>query len=72
MTLRRYERYKDSGVEWLGPVPAHWEVLPLKRDIKFLTSGARGWAENYTDEGDLFIRIGNLTRDSTRDRKSVV
>ena len=23
---------KDSGVEWLGEVPAHWEVLPLKRD----------------------------------------
>jgi type I restriction enzyme, S subunit len=66
MTLRRYQRYKDSGVEWLGPVPAHWEVLPLKRDIEFLTSGARGWAENYTDEGDLFIRIGNLTRDSIR------
>jgi type I restriction enzyme S subunit len=22
---------KDSGVEWLGEIPAHWEVLPLKR-----------------------------------------
>ena len=57
---------KDSGVEWLGEVPAHWQVMPIKRDIEFVTSGARGWAENYTDEGDLFIRIGNLTRDSIR------
>ena len=24
---------KDSGVEWLGQVPAHWEVLPLRRII---------------------------------------
>ena len=24
-------RLKPSGVEWLGDVPAHWEVLPLKR-----------------------------------------
>lgn len=24
--LPRYERYKDSGVEWLGEVPEHWEV----------------------------------------------
>lgn len=22
----KYERYKDSGVEWLGEVPAHWET----------------------------------------------
>ncbi len=26
-----YAEYKDSGVEWLGKVPAHWEVKPLKR-----------------------------------------
>lgn len=57
---------KDSGVEWLGKVPEHWEVMPLKRDIEFVTSGARGWAENYADDGDLFLRIGNLTRDGIR------
>ena len=26
----RYPAYRDSGVEWLGPVPAHWEVERLK------------------------------------------
>lgn len=55
---------KDSGVEWLGEVPEHWDLMPLKRDLRFLTSGSRGWAEYYSDEGALFIRIGNLTRDS--------
>ncbi|GAA3707951.1 hypothetical protein GCM10022421_13580 [Oceanisphaera sediminis] len=25
-----YPEYKDSGVEWLGEIPAHWEELPLK------------------------------------------
>lgn len=34
---------KDSGVEWLGEVPAHWHVLPLKRvwsvtDCKHITA----------------------------------
>lgn len=29
---------KDSGVEWLGEVPAHWEVKPLK----FLISDKKG------------------------------
>ncbi len=26
--LKPYPAYKDSGVEWLGQVPEHWEVLP--------------------------------------------
>lgn len=57
---------KPSGIDWLGDVPEHWEVFPLKRELVFLTSGSRGWAGNYADEGDLFLRIGNLTRDSLR------
>lgn len=28
--MKRYDSYKDSGVEWIGEVPSHWEVLPLK------------------------------------------
>jgi type I restriction enzyme S subunit len=66
MSLPKYPHYKPSGVQWLGEVPAHWDVLPLKRDLQFVTSGSRGWADNYADDGDLFIRIGNLTRDSIR------
>ena len=27
---RPYPQYKDSGVEWLGEIPAHWEVRRLK------------------------------------------
>ena len=30
MSFPRYPSYKDSGVEWLGKVPEHWEVKPLK------------------------------------------
>jgi type I restriction enzyme S subunit len=30
MSFPRYPKYKDSGVEWLGQVPEHWEVLRLK------------------------------------------
>lgn len=25
----RYTEYKDSGIEWLGEVPAHWSMRPL-------------------------------------------
>ncbi len=29
--LRPYPTMKDSGVPWLGEVPAHWDIKPLKR-----------------------------------------
>lgn len=57
-------KMKDSGIEWLGKIPEHWEVVNLKREIEYITSGSRGWASHYSDEGKIFIRIGNLTRDS--------
>ena len=28
--MNRYERYKDSGIPWLGEVPAHWDTMSLK------------------------------------------
>ena len=31
--LRPYPAYRDSGVEWLGKVPAHWEVRRLKESL---------------------------------------
>ncbi|HIH5690555.1 TPA: restriction endonuclease subunit S [Serratia marcescens] len=55
---------KDSGVEWLGKVPEHWGIKRCKNLFKFVTSGSRGWAGYYSDEGSLFFRIANLTRDS--------
>ena len=34
MSLPHYDNYKDSGVEWLGEVPAHWLIT----NVKHLTS----------------------------------
>jgi len=59
-----YPAYKPSGVEWLGDIPAHWNIRRLKTLVSFVTSGSRGWAQYYSDDGALFIRIGNLTRTS--------
>lgn len=36
--------------------------VQLRRGIRFLTSGSRGWGDYYADEGERFLRIGNLPR----------
>lgn len=32
--MKTYEKYKDSGIEWIGEIPEHWEVKRLKRFAK--------------------------------------
>ena len=37
MSFPRYPEYRDSGVAWLGEVPAHWDVKRLKHNLRLLT-----------------------------------
>jgi type I restriction enzyme S subunit len=55
-------RLKPSGVEWLGDVPEHWKLVQLRRLISLVTSGSRGWANFYSETGDIFLQSGNLGR----------
>ena len=32
-------KMKDSGIEWIGEVPEHWKVVPLKRMLRFIEQG---------------------------------
>jgi len=33
MSFAKYAQYRGSGVEWLGDVPAHWDISPFKRIV---------------------------------------
>jgi type I restriction enzyme S subunit len=59
---------KASGVEWLGEVPAHWEVKKLKYLASKIGSGKtpRGGSEVYVDDGIIFIRSQNVYNDGLR------
>jgi len=38
MSFPRYPKYKTSGVEWLGEVPEHWQVLPCRAIVQERTA----------------------------------
>lgn len=40
----------------------NWEMSNLGSKITFITSGSRGWAEYYSEKGDIFLRIQNVGR----------
>ncbi|MEZ8013184.1 MULTISPECIES: restriction endonuclease subunit S [Vibrio] len=44
--------------------PKGWDSSSLEAEMQFLTSGSRGWAKHYDNEGSsIFIRIQNVLKD---------
>lgn len=67
MSFPRYPEYKDSGVEWLGMMPAHW----VRSALKYLASYQNGHPfkpEDWGSDGRPIIRIAQLTGDADPDR----
>ena len=61
MSFPAYSAYKDSGVEWLGPVPAHWPVYSLKRTVDGCVNGL--WGDEPDGENDIaVIRVADFER----------
>ena len=40
--MKMYEEYKDSGVKWIGEVPSHWKIAPIKRFLSGMQDGTHG------------------------------
>jgi type I restriction enzyme S subunit len=75
-------KMKDSGVEWIGEVPKHWEVVPIRRlvDVRDGTHDTPLYVEDSIDafplvtskdfEGDL-INFENIKKISKRDHINI-
>ena len=53
---------KDSGVAWIGEIPADWSIVKIKAGVHKVGSGKTpsGGATSYADEGVLFLRSQNV------------
>lgn len=66
--MKKYDSYKDSGVEWIGEIPNHWELINLQLTAKTndkysLTGGPFGSDlkfEDYTPKGVRIIQLQNI------------
>ncbi|WP_284214404.1 restriction endonuclease subunit S [Comamonas jiangduensis] len=60
MSFQRYPEYKDSGVEWLGEVPAHWGVLRLKNVLAQKVTDGPHTTPVFIDEGVPFLSVDGI------------
>ena len=58
--MERYEKYKDSGIAWLGEIPEHWEV----KKLKYVAPPVLGKMLTNSDKGDFhkrkYLRAANI------------
>jgi type I restriction enzyme, S subunit len=55
--LSPYPEYKDSGIEWLGEIPAHWETKSLRRVARVQLSNV----DKHTLDGEVAVKLCNYT-----------
>ena len=52
--MKKYDTYKDSGVKWIGEVPEHWEITPLKFCFNVLSGATPKSTElSYWEDGNI-------------------
>ncbi|WP_269915557.1 restriction endonuclease subunit S [Acinetobacter sp. HY1485] len=58
-----YAEYKDSGVEWLGDIPSHWELKSTKNIFKIINGATpKSGVENFWDGKIIWITPSDLSK----------
>lgn len=57
--MKKYDTYKNSGIQWIGQVPEHWAILPMKHCANLFTGNSISDKdkENYSDASDAYPYI---------------
>lgn len=59
-TVRKYDTYKDSGIEWIGEIPKEWNTITLKRVFSNRDGGAWGEEPQNNENDRICIRIADF------------
>lgn len=57
--MKPYPSYKPSGIEWLGDIPEHWDVVLFKRVISNIKDGTHG-SFNRVSNGQPLLSAKNV------------
>jgi len=60
MKYKKYPKYKDSGVEWIGEIPEEWQVKKLKFILDMPVSDGPHETPVFQDSGIPFFSVDNI------------
>src|SRR5690554_3092831 len=67
--MKKYDSYKDSGIEWIGEIPSHWTLNKVKHNFSFKTgfTPPSGKTEYYENGTHVWINISDLQEKEVHD-----
>lgn len=67
--ISRYEKYKDSGIEWIGEIPENWDIKKIKH--RCYVKGRVGWkglkSSEFLTDGFSYLVTGTDFKNDTVD-----
>ena len=75
-STKTYDKYKDSGVEWIGEIPVYWQIDKFSRIFNRITDyvASGSFADidanvQYLDEPDYAMLVGTADLSGTKDKR---
>ena len=62
---KAYPEYKDSGVEWLGEIPSHWNVKRIKETASVISGYPFSSSQFHPEKGFPLVRIRDINAKRT-------
>jgi len=74
MKLHKYPEYKDSGVEWLGEIPSHWELTRLgtRFDERRTKVSDKDYAPLSVTKQGILPQLDNAAKTNDGDNRKLV
>lgn len=51
--MKQYESYKESGIEWLGQIPSHWNIVHIKNFFQVISGATPDSSNTNYWDGDI-------------------
>lgn len=63
---QKYAEYKDSGIEWLGQVPTHWDIKRIKETAQIINGYPFDSGKFDPVNGTPLVRIRDINSNETQ------
>ncbi|MEA4986243.1 hypothetical protein SDC9_34869 [bioreactor metagenome] len=58
--MRKYDSYKNSGVEWIGDIPSHWKAVPMRFLLRQRITDGPHETPKFLPDGIPFLSVDGI------------
>jgi len=58
--MKQYDIYKDSGIEWIGEIPDHWEAIPMRFLLRQKITDGPHETPKFLSDGIPFLSVDGI------------